>query len=587
MSTTAWLSGMILAVAASSCGGGQTQGAVFDPLWADDNGAAITKLQQQIARAPLARGVDVAVGVASEGGRTVLLGAPLRGGDPWRFEHALDTRPTVTGTVVIGFGDRKLFALDAATGKLLWTRLVQGRLRAAGDDGHTTVISMEPRTGRGSVLFVVTHEGEVLRQIEDEHDIGVPAVAGRYAFLPWQGQFVTALDLLRGNEAARALLRTETSRAFAVGGALFFGGAAVTRFDDKIGLGAQNKATTVALPSVELPGVPQWIPSGTEVISPRTSALDKTRIYARPSATGPAGIVGDRFAATYFRVVTGLDARSGGLAWVNVGDADFIGGAAYDGGFVLCDDRGDITFFDAAHGAASARLSLGAPLRSCVVQADGIKIAPRPRNEPLWKQLEQVVSLPDAELAAIQRFVLRELAKQPEEEVTSVLINVASQGRGATALHDEARRALAQRRNGGKFLLKALERRVDFLAGSLRAPPVGPIAEALAAMKEKKGAPLLTEHLLDPETSTADLGQVAAALAVLAGPAELPSLRTFFAMYRGVSDESLDPALAQVSDTLRRLGAVELLTRAVTDPWTAPALRKHLEASGASPARKP
>ena len=37
----------------------------------------------------------------------------------------------------------------------------------------------------------------------------------------------------------------------------------------------------------------------------------------------------------------------------------------------------------------------------------------------------------------------------------------------------------------------ALERHYDFLKDVLRSPPVGPIAQALGAMKETRAAPLL------------------------------------------------------------------------------------------------
>ena len=116
--------------------------------------------------------------------------------------------------MVVGLGAGELFALESRTGKLLWKRNAGGRLRGAGDDGTTTVISILPTTGSGSVVLAVDHDGQVVRQLEDTATIGIPAVVDGYAFLPWQGQYVTIYDLHAGEEKARALFRSATSRAF-------------------------------------------------------------------------------------------------------------------------------------------------------------------------------------------------------------------------------------------------------------------------------------------------------------------------------------------------------------------------------------
>ncbi|WP_437896376.1 outer membrane protein assembly factor BamB family protein [Sorangium sp. So ce124] len=375
-----------LAALSVACGGGQTQGEAFDPRWKDDGGAGIAAFQQRFAGRRIPLGADVAVGVVAGSGALELVGVPLDGGPAWTFAHPLDARPAIAGSVVVGLGRGELFALDARTGELLWTRRAGGRLRGAGDDGETTVVSLVSTTGATSVVLAVSREGLVLRQIEDSAAIGVPAVVGRYAFLPWQGRYVTVFDLQTGGEVARALLRTEVSRAFLLGGAVFFGGEAATRFDASIALGAAGRASTARLPARELPGAPVWMTAGTEVLAPTASAGDMARLYARPRPAGPPGIEAERFVATYYRAAVGLDARSGALAWAHAGEADFLGGAAYVGGFALCDAHGGISFLDAQRGAVAGRASLGRPVQACVVQADGLTAAavgPRP-VEAAW-----------------------------------------------------------------------------------------------------------------------------------------------------------------------------------------------------------
>ncbi|WP_438016796.1 PQQ-binding-like beta-propeller repeat protein [Sorangium sp. So ce315] len=365
-----------LAGLSGACGGGQTQGEAFDPAWKDDGGAGIAAFQQRFAGRPIPLGADVAVGVVAGPRPHRLVGVPLDGGPAWTFAHPLDARPAVAGSVVVGLGEGELFALDARTGRLLWKRKAGGRLRGAGDDGETTVVSLVSTTGTTSVVLAVGHDGMVQRQIEDDAEIGVPAVVGRHAFLPWQGRYVTVFDLQTGGEVARAALRHEVSRAFLLGGEVFFGGGnAATRLDEAIGLGAAGRASTARLRAHELPGAPVWMTPGTEVLAPTASAGDKARLHARPRASGRPGIDAGRFVATYHQAAIGIDARSGTAAWMHAGAADFLGGAAYTGGFALCDARGGITFLDARDGAVMGRASLGRPVQACVVQADGLTAA--------------------------------------------------------------------------------------------------------------------------------------------------------------------------------------------------------------------
>jgi len=170
----------VASAALAGCGGGQTQGAAFDSGWSNDDGVAIAAFQQSFASAKVPRGTDVAVGVSGK----ELVGVPLDGGPVWTFPHQLDGRPSVAGTEVVGMGGGELFALDAKTGKRLWARRAGGLLRGIGDDGKTTVVSLMSTTGRGTSVLALSHDGEVIRQVEDEAAIGVPAVVDTYAFLP-------------------------------------------------------------------------------------------------------------------------------------------------------------------------------------------------------------------------------------------------------------------------------------------------------------------------------------------------------------------------------------------------------------------
>jgi outer membrane protein assembly factor BamB len=386
--------GLVAALAApSACGGGQTRGTPFDPGWVDDHGAAMASFEQSFRKVRVPLGADVAVGVI---GKTALVGVPLGGGAPWSFAHALHGRPAVAGSVVVAAGGGEVFALDAHTGKLLWARPTGGRIRGAGDDGVTTVVSLLPTTGFGSVVLAIRRDGSVVRQLEEGGSIGVPAVAGESVFFPWKGRFLSVYDLFSGEEKARVALPGPVSRAFALGGAVFAGEAAFTRFDDRIASAAAGAGSTAALPAPlgGLPGDPTWTRPGTDWLNRQAEASDKVRLYARPIVSGPAGIEGGRFAATYPRVALGFDASTGALAWAHVHAADLLGGAAYHGGFALCDADGSVTFLDARSGGVAGHASLGKPVDACLVQVDALTLPEAPNEATLPEQIARVVADP-------------------------------------------------------------------------------------------------------------------------------------------------------------------------------------------------
>src|SRR5262249_72029 len=98
------------------------------------------------------------------------------------------------------------------------------------------------------------------------------------------------------------------------------------------------------------PGEPQWFRAGTDPLPLEALAPDKIRLYARATAAGAPAIDGGRYVATYLRIAVGLQAPSGRVAWASAVTDDVLGGAAYSGGFALCDASGKVTLLDAATG---------------------------------------------------------------------------------------------------------------------------------------------------------------------------------------------------------------------------------------------
>ena len=566
----------LLAVACSGAtsGGGDQ---LFAPEWQNDGGKSIAAVYAKVKGAALPPGTAVAVGVAQDG----LVGVGLDGRSPWSYRTELDARPAVAGGVVVGTGEGSVFALDAKSGNQLWKLPSKGRaLRGAGDDGSVTVVSLGDPSGGGSRLLVVTRDGSVRVDAEPDVEIGVPAVQGGVIFVPWGNQYVSALEVPSKNELGRLLMREKVSHAVGIDGTLYFGERVLLRFDERISQAASGGAHAVSLPERELPGKPQWFDDGTQVTPARAGARARISLLARPSMQGDTlGIDSGRFVATYFRIAMGFDSKDAKLTSVDTFTSDVVGGAAAQGGFVLCDASGTVRFID-ERGGDAGKLSLGKSIDACVVQAASHVVPDGKAPPPLATQIAEAIQVREAEMAVAQRFLLRELGAIEDPVVTKALIDIASNPRTPPFLMNDARTLLAARRTGAEHMLAALEQHYDFLSEVLRPPPVGPIADALAAMNEKRAAPLLAKHLNDPANTADDVERAARALAKLATAGEVEELKTFFALYRATADQKeLVNAVLSSAEALLRIGgedANRIVRRAAEDPLTNPEVKAGL-----------
>lgn len=551
--------------------------APFNTDWLNDRGSSIAEVERSLRNSPPPPSINLLVGLDENS----LLGLPLDGGASWAKPARPDSPPVIAGDLVVYTQAGEATALDGATGAHRWTVDADGyRLRGAGDDGERTVLSLG-RTGglRDSLLLAVTRKGSVSVRVETDKELGRPAARGGVGFVPWAGQYVSAIDLDGGREVGRLLTRELTSHALSVGSELFFGEQAVTHFDEGVQFASTNQNQRTALPTRLLPGKPRWLPPGGEVPAIETGARARIRLYATPRWTGTeTRFASDRYAATYFRTVVAFDSKSAKLSWVQALPGDVIGGAAAQSGFVFCLADGKVMRFGAAGGHAGS-VELGKPLRACLVDADTLVVPQGEAPKPLADQLAAALESLDPEMAAAQSFLINELGRIDQDDVTQALIDLTTNTRIPPEVRQRARVLLAQRRSGAQHMLRALERRYDFLSGTLP-PPVGPLAVALAAMREGRAAPLLARHLNDPATESADVEQAARALMTLATAEELTNLKTFFALYRATADEPrLVNAVTWIAEAILRVGGAEgrtLLERAARDPLTRPAVTRAL-----------
>ncbi|HYP77973.1 MAG TPA: PQQ-binding-like beta-propeller repeat protein [Polyangiaceae bacterium] len=575
-----------IAVLLAACGAASVNapGSALDPDWQNDSGASIAQVEQRLRALPRVANARVAVGVSETG----LVASSLDGKSHFAYAGQPTSAPIIAGSLVIFSEGEQVVALDASSGAKVWSISNRGlSLRGAANDGTNSALVLAD--SHKSLFLGVSRSGSTLGSVESKADLGVPAARGGVAFVPWSNQYVSALDINSGNESGRLLARVQVSQALNFGGELYFGEQGLLRFDEKARFASTNQANHVALPKVDLPGKPSWLGSGYVNPSSQANARTKIRIFAAPVAApdGALTLGAGIFAATYFRVVFGLDSKSGALRWVRSLPADIVGGAAASSGFVLCDANGKLWSLDRA-GADAGSLELGSKIRSCTVDAGAEEVPGAPARGSLAEQIGEALANLDPDMAEAERYLVSELGKLEDPIVTKSLIDLSSSPRVPPDLRLETRRLLALRKNGAEYMLSALARHYDFVSGVLLPPPVGPLADALAASGETRAAPLLAKHLNDPANSADDVAHAARALAKLATPAEYEDLRTFFALYRATADdEALVAAVVSCAEALLRVGGADgraVVERAAQDPLTQSDVRRALPGVLAKPA---
>jgi outer membrane protein assembly factor BamB len=548
----------------------------FAAGWQNDNGQSIAAVEARLHALPRVPNARVAVGATESG----LVGASLDGKSHWTHAGHEASPPMIAGNLVIVAEGDQILALDASSGEKAWSIGNRGLgLRGAANDGTSTVLVLADT--HKSLFLGVSPTGDTLGSAETEAALGMPAARGGIGFVPWSSEYVSALDIRTGEEVGRLLTREQVSHALNFGGELYFGEKGLLRFDERVRFASTNQADRVTLPKLALPGKPDWLGNGLISATAEANARTKIRVYAAPtsSPTGELTLGNGVIAASYFHVVFGMDAKTGALRWVRSMPADIVGGAAATSGFVLCDADGKVWSVSGT-GSDEGSLELGGKVRLCAADAGALPVASGAQPASLAVQISQALDELEPDMAEAQRYLVAELGKLDDPIVTKTLIDLSSSPRIPPELVTETRRLLALRKNGAEYMLAALARHYDFVSGVLLAPPVGPLADALAASNETRAAPLLAKHLNDPANSANDVAHAARALVKLATPAEYEDLRTFFVLYRATADdESLVAAVVACAEAVLRVGGEAghaLVERAALDPLTQADVRRAL-----------
>lgn len=492
----------------------------------------------------------------------------------------LATSPGATGQHegLVLYGDRdQIVALSASDGTRRWALGARDRtlLAAARSDGRTVLLTSD-RAGQRS-LSLCDDAGRERFNVVADGSLGTPALIGDVLLAPFGDGTVAAIDARQGRERGRARIGAVPLNALRTPAGWFFGGPPWVRLDG---------SAPYTLPRRPLPGVVL----GASEPAPVPTSAGVTRLYVRPGVGAePAA---DIYMATYGRVAFGLEREHGSLLWVSALPGRALAGTPVPGGLLVCDDSGALRLLGERSGDVAQRWQLvrrervsfgeGA-LVSCALEAPA-SFALHPASDagepPLLDQIARVLALSDPDSSEAQRFLSRELAARPEPEATRVLIELVTRHSLDRVLQSEAEDLLAIRRNGQDYMLAALES--GERGGDATAlPPIAPLGEALAALGERRAAPLLARQLNRPAHTAAALARAARALEKLASEAEYDELSVFFSLHRTTADSpELISAVISVGKTLLRVSssrARELVTFATRDPLTIPDVRAALE----------
>lgn len=553
--------------------GASSRGEPFSMSFRERDGVPLSQIHSHARAAARPSAAAVAVGVSE----TEVIGQPLDGNSGWRTPLAAIQEPAVAGGAVVVVTAAEYVALDARKGTVSWRMPSQGRpLFGIDDDGRRTVLSYGQSP---SVVSVFDRSGKQLMEVEAPHLLGVPAIRGPYVFVPWRDQFVSVFEVDSGNEVGRLVMPRQTSQAVVFGDDIYFGEDALLRFDKEVAAGGAQSGMWQGPDVNGLPGSPHWFARGRRTQSLPLTAQAFSRALARP---GETSLEQSTFATTYFRFAMGFDSDTQALLWVTTLDRPVVGAAAVAGGFVFCTSDGRLVEVSRVDGGSRQLASLGATLRACTVSAGEHQVANRGADiVPFHEQLSRAVLLADPQMTTAQVFLLGQMRQLTEPSLTATLIELLDRPYPAPELSAVARELLASRETGVEFMLAALKKPYDYLAGVEQPPPVGPIARALAGSKEPEAAPLLAAHLNDPIYDAEATKDIAVALSTLARKEQIPELTQFFALNRASADSAaMAEAVNAVADTLLRLEDTRAQTAiqvAAKDEMTHPSVRTHLE----------
>lgn len=575
MSTKSQLCCLLLAgCLGAGCGGGTPSGA-FTATFPDNRARHVEAVVARVAGASVDDSDPVAVGITTD---SVLFALDVATGSVrWQQPSHEGALPHIAGRVVVTREPGGIIGRAMADGSRRFA-FADESLELVGADGEGDAVVIVLSTGGGvqARSRIVAFDGGTERwRLDLEQAVGVPAVAGGLAFIPWATQNVSVLELSTGDEVARIRVTDSVvGHAFRLGADVYFGQSGVFRLTPSVASGSSAQSAFYQPELPDLPGRPAFLYDAYRPPPPPSSAAHRIRVDFRPGGEGEhVELSDDNLYVTFYRFVYALSAQDGAVRWVYQSRDDVVGAAAQPGGLLVADAAGRLAFVGATDG--TPRWSTETNVRPEVVRfrAGGFTQSGAPTREilPLRDQLLSAAQNTDTRLVPARVLAVQQLARMQDDGATGNLIALCEDRRAPPPVHQAACNALSSRQTGPQAIVAALDRHTRFLEGTT-APPIGPLAQAAVRMGARQVAPLLVSHLHDPQTRGSDLPMIVSALRDLGDATAAEPLRDFLLLYHADrADESLVAALGEAADALVRLEgpvAAEVLQAVVDDPFT-------------------
>jgi len=587
------LSTCVLAGGVAGCGGA-SGGNAFAHIYADNEAAHLDEVVRRLSAADTSADLAVGIGLTE----THLFAFDLRAGrELWR-EPVQEPRGEgyIAGPLVLIHEGDRIIARRLQDGTRAFD-VSDDRFSLVGAGGEGAlgafVLSTTGGVGAESRLFLTSGDG-ITNRYDVEFPLGAPSVSAGMVFVPWGHQNITVIDASSGAEMARIrTLAGVVGNTRIVGGRLFFGQAGLGRLAAGMGADEPEQIGWVH-PDVEpLPGSPPFFRSAYDPPAGARSATHRIElIWAPRPSEGPVSFTDDTVYLTFYKLVFGLSPDDLSVRWAHQLDADAIGGAAREGGVVIADASGALTYLSASNGRRLWTGSTGAEptvmsFRMGTYEPSGGTAGEEPGF--LAEQLLAAVQNTDARLVPGRAFAVRALAAQEDDAVTEHVIVLCDDRSLPQPLRVASCDALASRDSGSAAVLRALRRHASFLEGTA-APAAGALATAAARMNERSAVPLLVSHLQDADTQLEDIPQIAAGLAALGDRAAVEPLRAYLWLYHSDGDDP--PFAAAIGGVARALLSLdgppgrEALSEIMQAPFTSQPVRaamsEALEAAEAS-----
>lgn len=515
-----------------ACGGGNS----FSPVYPDNQEASVQSVVNRLAGHTGPDADPVAAGVTTSPHHLFVV--DLRTGEKrWDIEtEAPASAPVIAGDYVLLHQARGVVGYSLVDGRELFDVDDNAMyLTGGGGEGADAVFALSTGGGVGArSKLVIIRGGSVTLERELDQTLGAPTLTAGMVFVPWATQNLSVLEASSGDEIARVRITdSPVGSVFHQDGDVYFGQRGVFRLTSGSASGTTEGSAFVQPAPRAFPGEPSFMSDPYAPSAGPASAVHKIRLdWLAAGSADTVGFADDRLYLSFYRFVFGLtpdDAE--GVHFVYEHSEDIVGAHAVRGGLIIADQGGGFALINArGQQAWTARVDR---TPTAVAIRPGNFVPPAtPSSEPgtIAEQLSAAAQSTDSRLVPARRFALGLMSGVEGEEVTAQLLEVCDNPRTPPAVKSDACARLSTRTSGQAAILQALERHASFLDDQL-APPVVELAGAASAMGASSAAPLIWNHIQDPQTPETALPALFEALKSLGAEGSLANIKTWIRTY--------------------------------------------------------